>query len=183
MGRAAQKTAQLACHLIPLALSPAHPCPPTPPPPTPSPSASGRHPRGASSRAAAANPSVAAAERTLGGGAARSGCGKPAGGGRYASAKRGKPRGRDLNASADWGRLGAGARPWRPRRGHGARAMAARHLGLAAGGGQAQAASWRWQRRCAASSRQARGGTAAATGATRKHSKISSKGQAGKHQG
>ena len=183
MGRAAQKTAQLACHLIPLALSPAHPCPPTPPPPTPSPSASGRHPRGASSRAAAANPSVAAAERTLGGGAARSGCGKPAGGGRCASAKRGKPRGRDLKASADWGRLGAGARPWRPRRGHGARAMAARHLGLAAGGGQAQAASWRWQRRCAASSRQARGGTAAATGATRKHSKISSKGQAGKHQG
>jgi len=88
-----------------------------------------------------------------------------------------------LKASADRGRLGAGARPWRPRRGHGARATAARHLGLAAGGGQAQAAGWRWQRRSAASSRQAGGGTAAATGATRKHSKISRKGQAGKHQG
>jgi len=156
-GPSSPKNSSMACHLIPQAPSPAHPCPPTP-----------------------SSPSLPV---SLGGGAARSGCGKPAGGGERAGAKRGKPRGRDLKASADWGRLGAGARPWRPRRGHGARAMAARHLGLAAGGGQAQAASWRWQRRCAASSRQAGGGTAAATGATRKHSKISSKGQAGKHQG
>ncbi|KAG2657832.1 hypothetical protein PVAP13_1KG138015 [Panicum virgatum] len=77
----------MACHLIPQAPSPAHPCPPTP-----------------------SSPSLPVS--LGGGGAAQSGCGKLAGGGEHAGAKRGKPRGRDLKASADRGRLGAGGRPW-----------------------------------------------------------------------
>jgi len=135
-GRTAQKQPN-SLPSYPQAPSPAHLCPPTPPP----------------------TPSLPRRRR----GAARSGCGKPAGGGERAGAKRGKPRlegkrrpgpagrrrpamearvrwpGQGAPAAGDQAQAAAAGRGAveQPRRGRGACATAARCLGLAAGEGQA----------------------------------------------